>query len=126
MSGKYAKLIIFWGVLFVLSLLFIFTGLGASLQSGMEGSDGFDKPNVDPEGGDKPEEAGFNLGMVLAVVTAVASGGGFVVTTYFAVREDRREADLHQLQIESLKREIAHKDLEIARLRQERKRDAPP
>lgn len=119
MSGKYAKLLVFWGVLFVLSLFFIFTGLGTSLRSGMDSSDGLDKPTVDPEGPDRPEEEAFNLGMVLAVITAVASGGGFIATTYFAIRDDRREAALHQLQIESLKKEIEHKDLEISRLRHE-------
>ena len=60
---------------------------------------------------------------MLAIVTAVASGGGFIATTYFAIREDRRDVALHDLQIESLKREIAHKDLEIARLRQEQEQD---
>jgi hypothetical protein len=126
MSGKYSKLLIFWGVLFVLSLLFIFTGLGPSFQSGMDPTSGLDKPTVDPEEVEKPDETAFNWGMVLAVVTAVASGGGFIATTYFAIREDRRDASLHQLQIQSLKREIEHKDLEIAKLRQEREQDAPP
>ena len=126
MSGKYSKLLIFWGVLFVLSLLFIFTGLGTSFQSGTDPTNGLDKPTVDPEEVEKPDETAFNWGMVLAVVTAVASGGGFIATTYFAVREDRRDVAMHQLQIESLKREIEHKDLEIAKLRQEGEQDAPP
>ena len=124
MSGKYAKLLIFWGVLFVLSLFFIFTGLGTSFQSGSDPTHELDKPPVGPE--EKPAETAFNWGMVLAVVTAVASGGGFIATTYFAVREDRRDTDLHQLQIESLKREIEHKDLEIAKLRQEGQQDINP
>ena len=126
MSGKYSKLLIFWGVLFVLSLLFIFTDLGTSFQSGTDPTNGLDKPTVDPEEVEKPDETAFNWGMVLAVVTAVASGGGFIATTYFAVREDRRDVAMHQLQIESLKREIEHKDLEIAKLRQEGEQDAPP
>ena len=126
MSGKYSKLLIFWGVLFVLSLLFIFTGLDTSFQRGMDASSGLDKPTVDPEEGEKPAETGFNWGMALAVVTTIASGGGFIATTYFAVREDRRDVAMHQLQIESLKREIEHKDLEIAKLRQEREQESPP
>ena len=126
MSGKYAKLLIFWGVLFVLSLFFIFTGLGTSFQSGTDPTNGLDKPPVGPEEVGKPAETGFNWGMVLAVVTAAASGGGFIATTYFAIRGDRRDAAVHQLQIESLKREIEHKDLEIAKFRQEREQDAPP
>jgi hypothetical protein len=126
MSGKYSKLLIFWGVLFILSLFFIFIGLGASLQSGPEGSEGLDKPPVSPEEGEKPEETVFNWGLVLAVVTTIASGGGFIATTYFAIREDRRDAALHQLQIDSLKKEIEHKELEIAKLSQEREQETPP
>ena len=126
MSGKYAKLLIFWGVLFVLSLFFILTGLGTSFQSGMDSTNELDKPPAGPGEVDRPAETAFNWGMVLAVVTAVASGGGFIATTYFAIREDRRDAAVHQLQIESLKREIEHKDLEIAKLRQEKEQDAPP
>ena len=119
MSGKYSKLLLFWAVLFLLSLFFIFTGLGTPSRTESGPSSGLDKPTTDPEGGELVEEADFNWSLVLAVVTAVASGGGFIATTYFAIREDRRDATLHDLQIETLKREIAHKDLEIARLRQE-------
>ena len=126
MSGKYSKLLIFWGVLFVLSLLFIFTGLGTSFQSGTDPTNGLDKPTVDPEEGEKPAETAFNWGMALAVITTIASGGGFIATTYFAIREDRRDAALHQLQIDSLKKEIEHKDLEIAKLRQERGKESSP
>ena len=120
MVGKYSKLLVFWGVLFVLSLFFIFTGFGTMSRTESESSNGLDKPTIGPEGGDLVAEADFNWSLVLAIVTAIASGGGFVATTYFAIREDRRDAALHDLQIESLKREIAHKDLEIARLRQEK------
>lgn len=121
MSGNYRKLLVFWGALFTLSMLFIFTSLGPMVFSEAGESDGLDQPNVSPESPNRPEESGFNLGMALAVITAVASGGGFIATTYFAMRADRREAALHQLQIESLKKEIEHKDLEISRLRRERR-----
>ena len=120
MSGKYSKLLVFWGVLFVLSLLFIFTGLGTMSRTGSGSSTGLDKPTTAPEGGELVAEEDLNWSLVLAIVTAVASGGGFIATTYFAIREDRRDAALHDLQIETLKREIAHKDLEIAKLKQER------
>ena len=120
MSGKYSKLLVFWGVLFVLSLLFIFTGLGTMSRTGSGSSTGLDKPTTAPEGGELVAEEDFNWSLVLAIVTAVASGGGFIATTYFAIREDRRDAALHDLQIETLKLEIAHKDLEIAKLKQER------
>jgi hypothetical protein len=126
MSGKYSKLLIFWGVIFFLSLFFIITGPGASFQDGMDNSNGIDKPTVDPEEGDKPEETAFNWGMLLAMVTTVASAGGFIATTYFAIREDRRDTAMHQLQIANLKREIERKDLEISKLRQEREQDPPP
>ena len=126
MSRKYSKLLLFWGVLFVLSLLFIFTGLGTSFQSGTDSTNGLDKPTVDPGEGEKPVETAFNWGMVLAVVTTIASGGGFIATTYFAIRDDRRDAELHQLQIDSLMKEIEYKDLEIAKLRQEREQEQPP
>ncbi len=129
MSGKYRKLQVFWGVLFVLSLLFIFTGLGSRLLEGIGESDGLDKPTVDPGEPDQPGQQqgeSFNLGMVLAVITTVASGAGFVATTYFAIRDDRRQTEVHQLQIQSLKKEIEHKDLEITRLRQEQEAKPPP
>lgn len=126
MSGKYSKLLVFWGVLFVLSLLFLFTGLGASLRTASDGLIELDKPNVDPEEIEKPVETAFDWGWLLALVATVASAGGFVATTYFAIREDRRDSALHQLQIDSLKREIEHKDLEIAKLRRDRKQPPPP
>jgi len=122
MSGKYAKQFLFWGVLFVLSLYFIFIGLGPSIQNEIGELENLDKPTVNPEDTGWPRVAGFNWGMALAVLTAVASGGGFVATTFFALREDRRDAALHELQVETLKREITHKDLEIARLKRGREK----
>ena len=119
MSGKYSKLLVFWGVLFVLSLFFIVNGFGTRFQLENGASIGLGSPTSEPEFGEQVVEADFNWSLVLAIITAVASGGGFIATTYFAIREDRRDAALHDLQIETLKREIAHKDLEIARLRQE-------
>lgn len=126
MSGKYSKLLVFWGVLFALSLFFIFTGLGTTSRTESAPSNGLDKPTIGPEGGELVAEADSNWNMVLAIVTAVASGGGFIATTYFAIREDRRDTALHDLQIETLKREIAHKELEIAKLRQEQEQEDSP
>ncbi len=126
MSGKYSKLLVFWGVLFVLSLLFLFTGLGTSLRSASDGLIGLDKPNIDLEEIEKPIETAFDWGWVLAAITTVASAGGFIATTYFAIREDRRAAAMHQLQIDTLKREIEHKDLEIAKMRRESEQPPPP
>lgn len=124
MSRKYRVLLFFWAALFALSMLFVFTGVGSLFLSGAGGGDGLDQPNVDPEAPTQPAREEFNLSIVLAAITAVASGGGLIATTYFALRDDRRETALHQLQIESLKKEIEHKDLEIARLR--RKQGSPP
>lgn len=121
MSAKYAKLFLFFGVLFLLSLASIFHGLGA-WQTGSPGFEsGLEQPHVDPEDIFTPARDSLNLSMVLALVTAVASGGGFIATTYFAMRDDRRQAALHRLQIQSLRQEIVHKDLEIKRLRQEQR-----
>lgn len=119
MTGKYAKLLLFFGVLFVLSVSFMAAGLRGWPVGGVGGDNGFEIPNVDPEDILKPEEGTLNLSMVLAVVTAVASGGGFLATTYFALRNDRRQAAIHRLQIHSLVKEIEHKDLEIKQLRRE-------
>ena len=125
MSGKYAKLLVFWAVLFVLSLFFLLSGLDTVPWAASGPSNGLNKPSTGPESGEMVEEPEFDWSLVLATVTAIASAGGFIATTLFALREDRREAALHQLQIETLKREIAHKDLEIARLRQDQQqRDA--
>lgn len=117
MSLRYAKLLIFWGVIFIVSLFLIFTGFGNDFPLGSTGSD--QSPLV-PEEGEAPDDEGSNWNLILAVVTAVTSGAGFVVTTIFALRDDRRESALHQLEIENLKREIEHKDLEIEKLRQDR------
>jgi len=119
MSLRYVKLLVFWGVVFVLSLVFIFTGLDTPFSSESESSPGSDKPITDPEGGDKPEDTGPSWNIILGVVTAVTSGAGFMATTIFALRDDRRDATLHELQIKNLKKEIEQKDLEIENLRRD-------
>ena len=50
-------------------------------------------------------------------ITAVISGLGFIFTTFFAYREDRRAAALHQIQLVNAQKEVARKDLEIEELR---------
>lgn len=46
------------------------------------------------------------LPLIFSALSAVASGGGFLVTTFFAIRRDRRAAELHALQIERARRDI--------------------
>ncbi len=115
MSLRYVKLLILWGVVFVISLFFIFSGFGDFFQSSSESLNGSDKPAIGPEG----EDAGPNWNLILGVVTAVTSGAGFITTTFFALREDRRETAVHDLQVKNLKKEIEQKDLEINKLRQD-------
>ncbi len=120
MSLRYAKLLIFWGVAFIVSLFLIFTGFGNEFPLGSDGSNGSDLIPLDPDEPEEPEDEGANLNIILGVVSAVTSGAGFIVTTIFALRDDRRETALHELQIKNLKQEIEQKDLEIKKLRQER------
>lgn len=122
MSLRYARLMIFWGVLFVTALLLLFTGFGSTFSSEAETSNGLDGPTTSPDGGDKPEETGANWNIILGVVTAVTSGAGFIATTFFALREDRRDTALNELQIKNLERDIEQKNLEIDRLRQDQER----
>ncbi|MCA9994395.1 MAG: hypothetical protein KDE56_01530 [Anaerolineales bacterium] len=116
MSRNHTVRMFFFGTLFLVSLfsLLIFVlpkGLGQATAPG-------DKPNISGEGETVvEEERGFDLGTVLSVITAVISGLGFVFTTFFAYREDRRAAALHQIQLANAQKELARKDLEIEELR---------
>ncbi|MDX1414066.1 MAG: hypothetical protein R3293_07735 [Candidatus Promineifilaceae bacterium] len=123
MSLRYARLLIFWGVAFVISLFLIITGFGSSFSTrDPHSSNGLDKPNAVPDDGDEPEGEETNWNLILGIVTAITSGAGFVATTYFALREDRREAAIHELEIKNLKQEIEQKNLEIERLRRDQER----
>jgi hypothetical protein len=119
MLTKYTKLRLFLALIFVISLVYIFSGVAGSQPNWLESEGGLVKPGFEFDDILRPEEGSLNLNMTLAVITAVASGGGFIATTYFALRDDRRQVAIHQLQIDSLKKEIVHKDLEIKRLRRE-------
>ena len=122
MSGRYKTLLVFWTILFLFSSAVIFINMRA-----LQGSDWSaiapETPDSKPEEGEPAGSSPPLWSTVLAVVTAIASGGGFIVTTIFALRNDRRESTLYQLQIENLQKEIEHKDLEIKRMRREQ---APP
>lgn len=106
MSGKYSKILLFWSLFFIVSVLIVIFGWNRA-DYALDG-----RP---PE----PEDTQISLNIVLGVVSAVTSAGGFIVTTYFALREDKRDKSMHDLQIEKLKRDIEEKDLELARLRKQ-------
>ncbi|MCA9952296.1 MAG: hypothetical protein KDE48_21750 [Anaerolineales bacterium] len=110
MSGKYSKILLFWSLLFIVSVFIAIIGWNR-LELALDG-----RP---PE----PEDTQISLNIILGVVSAITSAGGFIVTTYFALREDKRDKSMHDLQIEKLKREIEEKDLELERLR---KQEPPP
>ncbi len=59
--------------------------------------------------------AGWTL--LLAAVSAFISAAGFMTTTYFALRNDRRQVAQTELEIQSLALEIERQRLEIDRLR---------
>ncbi len=106
MSGKYSKLLLFWSLLFIVSVLIAIIAWNRA---------DFSFDGRPPE----PGEAEISLNIILGVISAITSAGGFIVTTYFALREDRRDKSMHDLQIEKLKREIEEKDLELERLRKQ-------
>lgn len=126
MTAKYTKLRLFLGLIFLLSLAYISSGVAGSQANWLESEGGLGKPGFEFDDILRPEEGSLNVSMALAVITAVASGGGFIATTYFAMRDDRRQVAIHQLQIDSLKKEIVHKDLEIRQLRRELGKEPSP
>ncbi|HEX6384701.1 MAG TPA: hypothetical protein VF177_08535, partial [Anaerolineae bacterium] len=74
--------------------------------------------------GDPGESAASSLPIILSVVTAIVSAGGFIFSTIFAFRQDRRAAQLHSLEIKRLNRELRQKELEIERLSRQLSRDS--
>ena len=128
MSRRSSVFLVIWGVLLVLSLLFLALNIKGLLEQRVLVSPNA-LPDVDtPAGSDGPGEGvvvvpvdrGETVSLVLSVITTAATAAGFIATTVFALRQDRRETGLYQLQIENLRRDIAQKDLEIERLQQAR------
>lgn len=129
MFGKYRTLLIFWASLLLVSLVALFWGL-RQMQSGsnllvppitppLQPEDGTEgKPPVGI-GGDGDDAGAIPWALILSAATAVVSAAGFVGTTFFALRADRRDTALHDLQIASLRAEIERQELEIARLRRD-------
>lgn len=134
MSGKYRLLLAFWGGLFVTSALIMFVSLrsfpaenGGLLPSfpivppdGTETET--DKPPIDkPGAGDDLDDGNGRWTLALSAVSALISAAGFMATTYFALRNDRRQAALTELEVEKLIQEIERQRLEIERLRREKR-----
>ncbi len=129
MSGKYRKLLVFWGVVLVLALAFTFVNwrvyqVGSWLPDGGAIIPPDDNEGIETGDGDEdlptiviPSDTERLINLVLSAATALAAAGGFLVTTYFAAREDRRESEMHDLEVDKLKREIQKKELEIQKLR---------
>lgn len=123
MSPKtYRILLVFWGVLLILSLGSVTLNVWTVVEVGPP-------PPIDPgvptdtDNGEPPvivpEDSTEGLSLTLSLISAVAAAGGFIVTTVFALREDRRDSATHALEVENLRKEIEQKKLEIARLRRE-------
>ena len=127
MFGKTGMLLLVWGVLLAVALLSVMIGLRQMSESTTleivlpiqpeTGEDGALTTTVEVTGQETPWT------LALSVFTAVVAAAGFVGTTFFALRSDRRQTELHDLQIANLRTEIERQRLEIERLRRE---NSPP
>jgi|GEM_PF-6049387 len=133
MSNRYRKLSFFWMVLLAFSLVFMalnWRGLGW-IEPGRPSENG--DPGA-PPGNVIPTEPGVTdppLGVIdgqdpartfnlfVGLLTAVTSTGGLFVTTFFALRDDRRSSARHALELRKLEQELTQRELEIERLRRE-------
>jgi hypothetical protein len=131
MSGKYRVILAFWGLLFLASSLIVLISWqpvdqgadslqppvtrppGNNLESGVDNNEG------KPAGGLVPIEGEGQWSLFLAAASAFVSAAGFMTTTYFAMRNDRRQTTLTQLQVQQLATEIERQRLEIDRLKRE-------
>ena len=68
MSGKQSKLLVFWAVLFVLSLFFIFGSLDTSPYTISFPPIDSQEPTGEPESGELVEEADFNVPVITALL----------------------------------------------------------
>lgn len=135
MSGKYRLLLASWGALFLASTLILFVNLQSS--SGDAGTilppfPGFESGTEEgdkPAGGDLlPEDGGTQWSLILSTASAFISAAGFMATTYFAMRNDHRQAALTELEVQKLAHEIERQRLEIDQLRrsQQNQEEQPP
>lgn len=137
MSGKYRLLLAFWSALFLASALILFinlqslsTGGGVKLplfpDNGLETDIG--EPGDKPGGELPSDDPGSQLSLLLSTVSALVSAAGFMATTYFAMRNDRRQSALTELEIKKLANEIERQRLEIDQMRraqQEQEKQGP-
>lgn len=128
MSGKYRLLLAFWSALFLVSALILFvnlqsfsTGSGVNLNLPLFPENGAETEIGVP--GDKPggqlpsDDSGSQWSLILSTVSALISAAGFMATTYFAMRNDRRQSALTELEIKKLANEIERQRLEIDQMR---------
>jgi hypothetical protein len=126
MSAKYRLLLALWGGLFLASTLILLFNyqslrseprvtLPALPDDGIETENGglIDKPGVAL----LPVDENMQWSLTLSTISAVISAAGFIATTYFALRSDRRQAALTELEIKKLNTEIERQKLEIEELR---------
>lgn len=133
MTNRYLQLSFFWMVLLALALVFMalnWNGLGwpaaerpsengdpgGTPGNGLPTDPGVTDPPPGTIGGQDPARA-FNL--FVGLLTAVTSTGGLFVTTFFALRDDRRASARHALELRKLEQELTQRELEIERLKQE-------
>jgi hypothetical protein len=126
MSGKYRLLLAFWSALFLVSALILFVnlqslGAGSGLTLPLFPENGAKTEIGEP--GDKPggelpsDDSGSQWSLLLSTVSALISAAGFMATTYFAMRNDRRQSALTELEIKKLANEIERQRLEIDQMR---------
>ena len=126
MSGKYRLLLAFWSALFLVSALILFVNLqslstGSGVQLPLFPDNGAETEIGEP--GDKPggelpsDDSGSQWSLLLSTVSALISAAGFMATTYFAMRNDRRQSALTELEIKKLANEIERQRLEIDQMR---------
>lgn len=132
MNQTNRNLRIFWSIILVLSLLYLGLNWGVLWQqaaeqqaaeqqtSSSEVKPGFSRDDVKPWDIDEAEKDPDRLlNIFVAVASAIVSGGGFLVTTYAAMRDEKRKETRHQLELKNLRRDIEQKELEIEKLRKE-------
>ncbi|MFN2137665.1 MAG: hypothetical protein ACK2UK_17015 [Candidatus Promineifilaceae bacterium] len=125
MSGKSRLLLIFWGALFLISVLILFFNLRSlRMASGAilppfpgDLVDLEDETTIDKPGNGLINDGDMGWSLLLSTVSALVSAAGFMATTYFAFRTDRRETRLAELEIAKMATEIERQRLEIEELR---------
>lgn len=132
MSNRLRILRLFWILIFALSLAIIALNWNGFSQieespstdgapSGLPGDTSTTEPGETDGEFESVEFRDPNraLNLFLATITAAASVGGFLVTTFFSMRDDRRAGALHALELRNLQQELKQRELEIERLKQE-------